>query len=158
MEGKHGWNAHDYSPESLADFFTLAGKTNFPLNPEEELLMNICLANGILKKEGEVFSPGRGAVISTSLSTFYEQRFIFMTHEAIHGLFFTQPEFRRLCEDFWPTLRAEEQHFWMNFLSYRGYNVAEDRDLLITEVTAYLLQQPPKRRMTILSASSLRGF
>ena len=144
LKDRHGWNAHDYSAEGLADFFSLAARSAFPLNPEEEILKKILLYAGLILPSGEEYRPGRGAIVGTSLETFYEQRLIFTTHEGIHGLFFTRPEFRELCESFWSSLSPREQDFWMNFLSYRRYNVKEDRWLLITEVAAYLLQQPPE--------------
>ena len=31
LEGMHGWNAHDYRPEDLALFYTVADKQDFPL-------------------------------------------------------------------------------------------------------------------------------
>ena len=31
MEGLHGWNAHDYSAESLANFFEAVRRTNFSI-------------------------------------------------------------------------------------------------------------------------------
>jgi len=144
LEGRHGWNAHDYSAESLAAFYSLAARQNFPLNPEEVTMRDILVNQGVIIEDQDQFLPGRGALLGTSLETFYEQRFIFMTHESIHGLYFIDPEFRRTCEAFYDSLSLPEQQFWINFLSYRGYNVPEDRKLLITEVAAFLLQQPPE--------------
>ncbi|MBI9104347.1 MAG: hypothetical protein JEY99_18165 [Spirochaetales bacterium] len=139
----HGWNAHDYRPEDLANFFQQARIENFKLNPEEELLQELLLACGVLLDSAGTLLPGKGALIGTSIETFYEQRLIFMAHESLHGIYFTSEEYRKECEAFWDTLSADEQKFWRNFLSYRGYNVDEDHDLLINETCTYLLQQPP---------------
>ncbi len=144
LEDKHGWNAHDYSAASLAAFYSLAAEQNFPLNPEEIILRDILINQGVIKEDKDRYLPGSGALVGTSLETFYEQRLIFMTHENIHGLYFIDPEFRRTCEAFYDALSLPEQQFWINFLSYRGYNVKEDRNLLITETTTFLLQQPPE--------------
>jgi hypothetical protein len=138
------WNAHDYRAEDLARFFQLAQEQNFPLNGDEERLRRILLENGVLSRPGgDAILPGEGALIGVSLETFYEQRYIFMIHEAIHGLYFTQPELRETFRGFYLSLTAEEKLFWENFLSYRGYNTARDEDLLINETGTYLLQQPP---------------
>jgi hypothetical protein len=144
LDGKHGWNAHDYSAASLAAFYSLAVKQNFPLNPEELVMRDVLVNQGVIIEDGDHYLAGKGALVGTSLETFYEQRLIFMTHENIHGLYFIDPEFRRTCEAFYESLSLAEQQFWINFLSYRGYNVKEDRNLLITETTTFLLQQPPE--------------
>ena len=143
LKNQHGWNAHDYSAQGLAGFFNLADQKAFPLNPEEELLREIAINAGLILSDGEGYRPGRGAIVGTSLETFYEQRLIFTIHESIHGLFFIHREFQEVCEDFWASLSPEEQDFWRNFLAFRRYNVKEDHRLLVTEVSAHLLQQPP---------------
>ena len=42
IKNLHGFNAHDYRGESLAAFFTLAAKENFPLNIKEKNFWKFC--------------------------------------------------------------------------------------------------------------------
>ena len=142
IEGIHGWNAHDYRPADLASFFQQVREEEFPLNPEEILLKDLLLECGVLQQVDERLTPGKGALVGTSIETFYEQRLIFMAHESIHGIYFTSETYRNECAAFWNSLSEDAQKFWINFLSYRNYNVEEDQDLLINEATTYLLQQP----------------
>jgi len=141
LKYRFGWNAHDYSSQSLAEFYNLADEENFQLNPEEEILKELCQNAGIITWTSQGWEPENGAVVGLSIETDTVQRSIFMTHESIHGLYFTSDEFRRISADFWRELPKMQQDFWKEFLSYRGYNVLEDEELLHTEVAAYLLQQ-----------------
>ena len=62
LEGKHGYNAHDYSSESLASFFNKATEENFTLNKEEEILKKILLVNGVLVPDGQMVKSGGEAL------------------------------------------------------------------------------------------------
>jgi hypothetical protein len=57
--GLHGFNAHDYRAEDLAVFYQTARERLFTLNPEEELLKEILLDNGVIRDDG-IFTPGKG--------------------------------------------------------------------------------------------------
>ena len=142
LKGLHGWNAHDYRPKDLALFFSRAEEENFGLNPEEISLRSILLDNGvIIRKAGGGFSGGGGAVLSVSRESPPDWRYRFLTHECLHGLFFTSGSFRAACADVFNSLDPEEIEFWKRLLDYRGYDV-ENSYLLINEFMAYSLQQP----------------
>lgn len=143
LEGRHGWNAHDYRPEDLADFFTKAEALSFQLNEEEELLKDILVNHGIIKAEalGSKFSAGTGAVLSVSRETLPNWRYRFLTHECLHGIFFTNSEYRLSMYKAFSELAPEEVEFWKRLLDYRHYDV-ENTYLLVNEFMAYSLQQP----------------
>jgi hypothetical protein len=139
-EGLHGFNAHDYRAEDLARFFQTAREELFPLDPEEELLRQILLANGIILDDG-AFSPGRGGILSISRSSYPILRRHLLTHECAHGLFFSLPEFREASFEAWDRLSEQEQEYWKLFFRWVGYDT-EDYYLTVNEYQAYLFQQP----------------
>jgi len=136
----HGWNAHDYRPKDLAAFFTDAQEQHFPLNPEEVGLQDILVANGIIVRDGNGFSPGTGAIIGISHEGPYWLRYLLLTHEGYHGIYFTHPDYRNSVHEVWNALPAQQQEFWKIFLGVRGYD-AKDDYLVINEFQAYLMQQ-----------------
>ncbi|MDC7225747.1 MAG: hypothetical protein PQJ61_03160 [Spirochaetales bacterium] len=141
LEGKHGWNAHDYRPEDLAEFFNKAAETGFSLNTEEVMLKEHLLSHGIILSDGELYSAGKGAVLSVSRETLPNWRYRFLTHECLHGLFFTNEDYRDDMFEAFDSLSSDEIEFWKHLLDYRNYDV-ENKYLLVNEHMAYSLQQP----------------
>lgn len=136
----HGWNAHDYRAKDLARFFQLAKEEDFLLNPEEYMLRDILLDRGILRISSGNYEPGEGGLLSISRESSDRLRYLFITHEGYHGLYFASPEYRRSVEEYWSGLSEAEQRFWRLFLDWKWYNT-EDNDLVINEFQAYLMQQ-----------------
>jgi hypothetical protein len=141
LAGKHGWNAHDYGPEGLASFFNAAEAARFPLDAEELLLRGLALREGIITREGETFLPGSGAVLSISRSSSKYERIFLLAHESYHGIYFCSEEYRELCGRIWKSAPANERLFMTRLLAGLGYDPS-DRDLVVNEFQAYLLQQP----------------
>jgi hypothetical protein len=135
----HGFNAHDYRAEDLARFYRAAEAASAPLGEEEELLRRILIANGLLRGNG--LEPGSGAIISISRSSSAELRRLLLTHEALHGLFFTLPRYRQACVAAWQAQDPAVKEFWRLFLRWGSYDF-EDPFLSANEFQAYLLQQP----------------
>ena len=142
LQGRHGWNAHNYRPEGLADFFNAVRSTNFPINEYESQLREIVLQRGIIVEDDEGrFLPGRGGVLSVSQQSFLELRRLLIVHEAMHGAFYEEPTFRRAAFNYWDELLdPRERGFWSDFLSWMTYS-PDDRYLMVNEFQAYLLQQ-----------------
>ncbi len=141
LEGRHGWNAHDYRPEDLADFFNMAMETPEVLNSEEIYLRDLLVSEGILNVQNEKYSGGKGAVLSVSRESLPDWRYRFLTHECLHGIFFSDPDFRAQSERIFFSMHPDEITFWKKLLDYRGYDVSNDY-LLVNEFMAYILQQP----------------
>ncbi|MBN1647661.1 MAG: hypothetical protein JW874_06490 [Spirochaetales bacterium] len=137
----HGWNAHDYRPSDIADFFNKAAQIDFKLNPEEIELRNILLKNGIIAEQQNMYYPGKGAVISISRETTGSLRKKLLTHEGSHGIVFVRPEYFEMCTQIWNTLTYNEQDFWRLFLAHNYYNI-NDPYLVVNEFQAYMVQQP----------------
>ena len=136
----HGWNAHNYHAEGLADFFETARKTSFRLNGEEIWLRDYLVSQGILKEAGGSYLPGTGGVLGISRESLPAHRRLLMAHEAFHGVFYGMPGFRRLAEETWKALPREQKDFWLFFFSWMNYDIT-DSYLMVNEFQAYLLQQ-----------------
>ena len=140
IERRHGYNAHDYRAEDLARFFQAAWDSSFPLNPEELRLREILLENNILRRAGNAWLPGSGAVLSISRSSSPQLRRFLLGHELYHGIFFSYPAYRNSCFALWDELEPEEKSYWKLLFDWVGYDL-QDRYLLANELQAYLFQQ-----------------
>ncbi len=148
LEGKHGYNAHDYRAYDLAKFYEKARKEKFPLNEKELLLKEILVENGVIviSQDGTV-SEGRGAVISISQESAGYLRTTFVAHEGWHGIYFVDQDFRNAASTIFYTLKAADPES-INFLT-RYFQVnpslnydTEDEYLFKNEFMAYMLQKP----------------
>jgi len=143
MENQHGWNAHDYSAEKLAEFFNAANRSSVQLGPEERELEAILIANGIIKFDAaaNTYKAGEGAIVSISRESSWELRVLFITHECFHGIFFIDKDFR----DFSAKQAAEfddvAKNFIRSYFDYMNYDM-RDNYLWVNEFMAYCLQQP----------------
>jgi hypothetical protein len=136
----HGWNAHDYNAETLARFFDAAEKSSFPLLYEELELREILVKAGIIKVSDSGFAAGGGAVISISRDSPDYLRLMFMTHEAFHGLFFIDADFREFCRQRWDGLDVTAKRFITSYFDFQQYDV-NDSFLVLNEFMAHCLQQ-----------------
>jgi hypothetical protein len=141
LSGLRGWNAHDYGPKGLARFFSAAEKRKFPLGAEELALRGLALESGLIVHDGALYAPGQGAMISISRESDRYARRLLLAHESYHGIFFTQPEYRAFCYSVWDGAEKAERRFMLRLLGYLGYDMG-DRELVVNEFQAYLLQQP----------------
>ena len=136
----HGWNAHDYRADDLARFFNEAQKTSFILNAYELQLKELLLENEVLRKSGDRVRSIKGGILSISRDSSERLRWLFLTHECYHGVFFSSDDYVARVTEIWNGLAEEEREFWRIFLSMYGYNIF-DEYLLINEFQAYLMQQ-----------------
>nr|MDE5899123.1 hypothetical protein [Treponemataceae bacterium] len=144
LEGRHGYNAHDYSAESLAAFFTEARRAGAALNARELLLRDILLQNGVIAVAPDGYSAGRGAVISISQESPDWLRRSLSAHEIWHGMFFTDEAFRNAVAAVYYTIDRKSLDFitgYWNSQPTLGYDPA-DTYLMHNEFMAYIMQQP----------------
>lgn len=166
LRGKHGYNAHDYSAESLADFFTkaeeLENKTRNDsagrvmksvLNEKETTLKEILLHNGIITEDkeksesGRKYKAGKGAVISISQSSADYLRVSLCAHEIWHGLYFTDEDFRNTTAAIFYTIDSRAVDFLVAYWSSNpslNYD-SSDSYLIQNEFMAYIMQNPLSR-------------
>lgn len=144
LANRHGWNAHNYRPEGLADFYNAVAESSFPLNEEELILREIVLREGVLLQDSETgtYEPGVGGVLSVSQESWSLLRELLITHEALHGVYYEEPDFRLGVEAMWDNqLSDDEREFWRFFLRFMTYD-PDDTYLMQNEMQAYLLQFP----------------
>ena len=143
LADKHGYNAHDYSAESLASFFNKAAEENFPLLEEELTLKQILIANGLLIPQGQTVIAGEGGLVSISRESDAYTRSKLMAHEAWHTLFFRDEAFRNFVAAVYYTFDPDSRQFLLDFFASQsglGYDI-EDEYLMHNEFMAYIMQQ-----------------
>lgn len=143
LKGKHGYNAHDYSPESLAAFFNKVDEINFKLNKEEETLRKILLQNGLIIDKDGVILPGKGGLVSISQESADYLRKQLLAHEGWHTIYFADAEFRNFVAAVYYMMDDKTRDFLIDYFksqSSLGYDVTDDY-LMKNEFMAYLMQQ-----------------
>ena len=143
LKGKHGYNAHDYSAVSMANFFNKALQEDFPLNKQEELLKKILLENDLIEFDGTVFIPNEGGIVSISQESAPYLRSTFLAHEGWHTLFFKDEEFRNFTSAVYYTMDQTSIQFLKDYFKSQpelGYDQNDDY-LMHNEFMAYLMQQ-----------------
>lgn len=143
LQGKHGYNAHDYSAASMANFFNKALQENFTLNKEEEILKKILLENDLIEFDGTVFIPNEGGIVSISQESAPYLRSTFLAHEGWHTLFFKDEEFRNFTSAVYYTMDQTSIQFLKDyFKSQPGLSYDQNDDYLMhNEFMAYIMQQ-----------------
>jgi hypothetical protein len=139
----HGYNAHDYSAVSMADFFYKASKTGVVLNKEELLLKKILIANGLLESDGDFVRANEGGVVSISQETPEWNRQKFLAHEGWHTIFFRDADFRNFVSAVFYTFDPLSRAFLIDYFKSQpqlGYDINDDY-LLQNEFMAYIMQQ-----------------
>jgi len=137
----HGYNAHDYRAEDLAAFYQAAREKAFSLGAEEKELESLLIEAGTLKLSGGKIRAGTGALISVARESGEALRWTLLTHESMHAIFFTDPDYRSFVRSLWASVGSEERWFWKTYLGWAAYDVGSEY-LMSNEFQAYLLQQP----------------
>ncbi len=143
LQGKHGYNAHDYSAVSMASFFNKALQENFPLNKEEELLKKILIENDLMEFDGNAFIPHEGGIVSISQESAPYLRATLLAHEGWHTLFFKDEEFRNFTSAVYYTMDQTSVQFLKDYFKSQpglGYDQNDDY-LMHNEFMSYLMQQ-----------------
>jgi hypothetical protein len=156
----HAYNAHDYRSASLDEFFEQARKEHFALNTDEVELRNILLAEGIIRKNGDAYSEGAGAVLSFSRESVAYLRYLFVTHEGFHGIYFTDPDFRAEVARVYQAMDKRALAFLQGYFTKvdaLGYDT-KDSYLMENEFMAYLLQQPLDKVEPYFTGNLLERF
>ena len=139
----HGYNAHDYSAQSMANFFNKATELNFQLNEEEVLLKRILIHNGLLEDDGLYVKANEGGLVSISRETPDWSRVNLLAHEGWHTIFFRDPEFRNFVSAVYYTFDPDSRDFLIDYFKSQpglGYDV-NDEYLMHNEFMAYIMQQ-----------------
>lgn len=143
LRDKHDYNAHDYRAESMASFFSLAQKEDFPLNDSELSLRSILLHNEVIKETDSGYEPCGGALITISKQSEPWLRDRLLAHEGWHGIYFTNERFRNAVAAVYGTMDGESRGFMEGFWGTQGELGYDTTDPYLTqnEFMAYLMQQ-----------------
>lgn len=143
MSAFHGFNAHDYRAETLAAFFDKAEHENFPLNESERQLRTVLFHNGIIVRTERGIEAGHGAIISISRQSTQSIRYRLLTHECLHGIYFTEERFRETVAAVFQQTDPRARLFLRRYFElYPSLQYdTDDSYLLQNEFMAYLLQQ-----------------
>ena len=139
----HGYNAHDYSAESMARFFNKAAELNFQLNEEELLLKRILIHNGLFEEDGIYVKANEGGLVSISRETPGWSRTNLLAHEGWHTIFFRDAEFRNYVSAVYYTFDPTSRDFLIDYFKSQpslGYDI-NDEYLMHNEFMAYIMQQ-----------------
>lgn len=143
LNGKHGYNAHDYSAESMAAFFNAADAKGVTLNKEEEALRKILLQNGLLVPDGDKVAAGKGGLVSISQESAEYLRTQLLAHEGWHTIFFADEDFRNFVAAVYYTMDSMTRDFLIDYFKSQtslGYDTNDDY-LMNNEFMAYIMQQ-----------------
>ena len=138
----HGYNAHDYSAASMANFFNKATEIGFPLNEEELLLKKILIHNKLLEEDGIYVKANEGGLVSISRETPGWSRTNLLAHEGWHTIFFRDAEFRNFVSAVYYTFDQTSHDFLIDYFKSQpslGYDI-NDEYLMHNEFMAYLMQ------------------
>ncbi len=139
----HGYNAHDYSAQSMANFFNKATELHFQLNEEEELLKRILIHNGLFESDGIYVKANEGGLVSISRETPGWSRTNLLAHEGWHTIFFRDAEFRNYVSAVYYTFDPDSRDFLIDYFKSQpslGYDI-NDEYLMHNEFMAYIMQQ-----------------
>jgi len=151
LQGRRGYNAHDYAAPDLARFFSAAQAAGLALTGEELLLRAVVVTHGIIEPDpAGGWRAGAGAVLSISQSSGRVLRRLLLRHEALHGLYFTHAAYQEAARALWHELSAGEQLYWHLLLEAVGYDIDYEW-LVVNEFQAYLLQQDVARVADLLT-------
>ena len=141
----HGYNAHDYRAESLANFYNAAIDENFTLNESEYFLRDILALYEIIRldADGVHFVPGKGGIISISKESPVYLRTSLLAHESFHGIYFVDEAFREKVSEVCATMDQKSLQFLKSYFASQptlGYDL-NDTYLVENEIMAYIMQQ-----------------
>jgi hypothetical protein len=145
MAGQHGYNAHNYSPGGLADFYNAVETASFPINRYEQYLRDIAEIRGIILRDASgLWRGGGGGVLGVSRESLPAHRRLLVVHESMHAVLYEEDQFHQGVADYWrQTLTERERRYWQDMFAWMHYS-PDDEYLMYNEFQAYLLQQPQR--------------
>ncbi len=151
---------HDYMSSDLARFFSLAKSQATALRPEEEVLLDLLLANGFLEaaSDGAYQRPAEEKALVSVVQVQGDDpataeadavdpllRATILRHELSHGEFFTNRPYRDYCVRFWRDhLSTDERLIFRVFLNKAGYDPSNET-IMVNEMQAFLMNTPDGR-------------
>lgn len=146
---------HDVLVSELVQFFNYALRDKVELYPEELVIRDFLLEQGLirfwrgfyqgLRPDAVVLAvPQVQARKSDEPMVTAQARATILLHELAHAEYYTNVHFRKFCQRFWyEILQPEQREAFKRFLANFNYAVANE-ELLINEMQAYLMFTPDR--------------
>lgn len=144
---------HDVQVSNLVLFFNLAENDKVELNPEEILLRDFAISQGLIKVWRKFYQAVQPNVVILSIPQIQgksaseprvselARRTVF-THELSHGEYFSNAYYAKHCVNFWNNVLTDEQrNTFTKYLTKYNYAVSGG-ELLVNETQAYLMFTP----------------
>lgn len=144
---------NDVLVSELVLFFNLAENDKVELNPEELMLRNFAISQGLIKIWRKFYQAVQPNIVILSIPQAQEKRAneprvselarrTVFTHEISHGEYYSNPYYAKYCAHFWASVLTDAQrNVFKKFLSNYNYSLNEE-ELLVNETQAYLLFTP----------------
>lgn len=144
---------HDVLAYEFVQFFNLAERDKIQLNPEELLIRDFMVAQGLIRNWRGIYQALRPNAVILSIPQAQEKRagepqvtnlarYAILLHEMAHGEFYANSYYANYCRRFWSeTLNDEQREAFKKFLAKYNYSTVVD-ELLINEMQAYLMFTP----------------
>jgi len=144
---------HDIMAWELAQFFNLADRDKVELNPEEIVLRDFAVGQGMLRSWRGIWQAMKPNAVILSVPQAQEKhdnepritnvaRYVILLHEMAHGEYYTNRYYATYCQRFWSeSLNDEQREKFSAFLAQYNYSTSAE-NLLINEMQAYLMFTP----------------
>ncbi len=146
---------HDVLVSELVQFFNYALRDKIELNPEELVVRDFLLEQGLIRFWRGFYQGLRPDVVVLAVPQVQNRkpdepmitaraRYAILLHELAHAEYYTNVHYRKFCQRFWyETLKPEQRDAFKRFLANFNYAV-NNEELLINEMQAYLMFTPDR--------------
>jgi hypothetical protein len=141
---------HDILVSEFVQFFNLADRDKIELNPEEIIVRDFLMTQGLIKVWRGIYQSLKPNVVILSIPQIQDKRenepqisvksrSAILSHEMAHAEYFTNPAYANYCRSYWNDVLSDEQRATFNqFLTKYNYRALSD-ELVINEMQAYLM-------------------
>lgn len=144
---------HDVLISELVQFFNFALRDKVELNPEEIVIREFLMEQGLVRFWRGFYQAMKPGVVVLAIPQTQDRkatepmvspgaRYAILLHELAHGEYYANPHYAKFCQRFWyETMTENQRELFKRFLANFNYAV-NNEELLINEMQAYLMFTP----------------
>ena len=144
---------HDVLISELVQFFNFALRDKVELNPEEIVIREFLMEQGLVRFWRGFYQAMKPGVVVLAIPQTQDRkatepmvspgaRCAILLHELAHGEYYANPHYAKFCQRFWyETMTENQRELFKRFLANFNYAV-NNEELLINEMQAYLMFTP----------------
>ncbi|MBL8407795.1 MAG: hypothetical protein JNJ81_08335 [Candidatus Accumulibacter sp.] len=144
---------HDVLISELVQFFNFALRDKVELNPEEIVIREFLMEQGLVRFWRGFYQAMKPGVVVLAIPQTQDRkatepmvspgaRYAILLHELAHGEYYANPHYAKYCQRFWyETMTENQRELFKRFLANFNYAV-NNEELLINEMQAYLMFTP----------------